>query len=467
MSQKNDDLEDFDAEFEALEAGLDETSPPQTAEVDFSDTSFDETDTAAPAAATGKAAGDSDAAKKKRQMFFYGMIAVVVLAVGGFLAMNLLGKSETSQTDQQAAIPADSSAADAQTPASTAQQPDVQTMIGEKQGGDTAQSATQNDAAGLFENPEVATQASAPVASTPENPAAQAAAEQKQNTAPQSGGDVFGALDNTSGAATPVADSAIPAAPSQQPAAEQPTVTQPNADTWAVPQTTEAAPVQVGNQPPAPVSMPDAAGTTQSTAVATQPAPAETLPIPQADAASTTQPSPPVLENALAAVPTATSAVPASATTESLPVAADSAEVKALKDKVAELEAKLSAMAAEQASAATQPLAAAPKEPVVSKVVTTESSAPKAKTTHKKKRSVKKVASSHYDGAYSPKASSSAPANGVALRGVSNGSAIVAVNGSIQQVHVGDTVKGLGRVTSIGKTADGWTVQGTSGHVSQ
>ena len=129
--------------------------------------------------------------------------------------------------------------------------------------------------------------------------------------------------------------------------------------------------------------------------------------------------------------------------------AAESSEdVAALKSKISDLEAKL----ASQKEVSASPV---PAKEVVAKPAV-------KKSAHK----VKQTAASK---AYVPEKSVSVKANGWILRSARPGAAVLSLgpNGDFRSVAVGDTISGLGRVTSIRETSTGWIVQGTRGFVGE
>jgi hypothetical protein len=133
---------------------------------------------------------------------------------------------------------------------------------------------------------------------------------------------------------------------------------------------------------------------------------------------------------------------------------ADSAKVEELQQKIADLEKTIAqlqeaAVTKEDATAKSAEETAAGATPVA---------APKAHHTAKRTASSRRMASAHGSSAH------------WVLRAAKPGVAWVAKKGSddLQMVNVGDTLRGVGTVTSISQDASGdWVISGSQGRISQ
>lgn len=132
---------------------------------------------------------------------------------------------------------------------------------------------------------------------------------------------------------------------------------------------------------------------------------------------------------------------------------AKNGEVEALRETVRKLESKISSLSSVEKKVEAAPKAAAregePAEKPIRKL--RKSAAPKDRTTSRS----------------APPAAESAPS--LEVRSAQPGQAWVARPGDndLQSVSVGDTLPGIGRVTSISPVGGRWVVEGTKGRLSQ
>lgn len=310
-----------------------------------------------------------------------------------------------------------------------------------------------------------------------------------QMTAPQNGqedpnappapaqSDLAGLKD-----AAPVGDqSAAPPAPADATAPPQGFMTDPGQLAPAQPETPPApAPAPDAAQNAGPLTpMPDfpTAHDLQKSGTETPAAP------PPADVAATAPPASPVAPEAVPeapaeAAPTATPTAPAPETAPPVPASADLA---AALERINKLEAELQAVKSEKSSApsgdpgelATLRIAVERLESRVEKLSAVPAPAPPARaettvddgitavtdTPAPKPVKVKKPAA----------AKPAAPVKSWELRSAWNGTAMIGRPGEsdLRSIAVGETVPGLGRITSIAKMGGVWVVQGTSGRLTQ
>lgn len=130
-------------------------------------------------------------------------------------------------------------------------------------------------------------------------------------------------------------------------------------------------------------------------------------------------------------------------------VQTDNGDIQTLRDTIATLDNKITSLNTQLQETKAQP------EPELIPLPQAEAPAPK-------KAETPKVTST-------PKARPAAPRVQYDLRGVSNGIAYLSRKGTdnLQTVAVGNTVQGLGRITSIEQNNGRWVVRGTSGSVRQ
>jgi hypothetical protein len=233
----------------------------------------------------------------------------------------------------------------------------------------------------------------------------------------------------------------LPPANAPTPNASAPTMPMANDVQKAVPTAPVTDPAAVANveTPPAPAP-----------AIVPEPQPAPT-PAPVAEAPKETV--------AVQPTPSPTSApAPDTTTISNKELEEMRATIARLESKVKELESKPVVTAATTSASSSSNLAdeVAP--------------APKKKTTTKKKTSSststkKKPA----DAGYIAKAKTPAKSSSWELRGIAGGEAIVAKRGSedFQTIGVGDTLSGVGTITSISNQNGAWVIEGTNGKIRQ
>lgn len=417
-------------------------------DLDFSDLDLDDTADAGfddEAADTGADDGNPAAPAKKSSMMFYAIAGVVVIGVVvlGLFQFGILGGSSR------------------------------QPYTAENAGGTMMPGG---DAAMAQQGAQPGTSDPFNVMGTPD----QLPADQQQNAAPTPADQAAMAE-----AMTPSDSTGAPAAPMTE---DMPvTSVMPGSSTQdgqtAAEGSTIPMPAPVGDNVPA------------AAPVATQ-GPATETPAP----AAMDQPAPTVMETAMkdsAAPSTPAQAVAEAAQTPAATpaVAVSSSDMSAIMDRLDAIEKRLDAQqsgssASPAMSAEVQDLKAAVArlenpEPSVSSSSSSEDAkpAPKkaaAKKPAKKKTTAKKAAPKSagwdkpYDGgAVGGVTASSAPAPsgsaaGYSLRAAQPGVAWVSdANGTLQEVRVGDTLPGIGRVNSISQSGGAWSVNGQSGRLSQ
>ncbi len=133
---------------------------------------------------------------------------------------------------------------------------------------------------------------------------------------------------------------------------------------------------------------------------------------------------------------------------------ADNSAIQSLRDTIATLDNKIASLNTQIQETQSQPKPSLTPMPEPEPQPESKSAAPTPKVTETPKTSQSRPA---------------APRIQYDLRGVSNGIAYIARKGTdnLQPVAVGNTVQGLGRITSIEQQSGRWVVRGSSGSVRQ
>lgn len=346
---------------------------------------------------------------KKKKSSALTTVIIVVVAVLGVLGFMVIKGGKAPSSDQAApaeiAQTSEQAPADASMPADQAPQP---APIEQPMDSAPVQPAPQQ---GLMDNPELANQGALPVIS--QDAAAPQPADLSQDTKPENAG---------------LAGAVTAAAPQVQAVSDFPTV-----DSIKKPE----------------------AGQTNAAPIASLTSPTETMaPV---DVKSAVEMSPPLaapdenkaqLDQANAKIAELQRALSDKDTEiqkqkESQQSSSKDAEINALKDKISELESKLSTQSTSSAPEIDAPREVKPAP--VAKPVKTVAAKPKeaAVTTSKK--------------------------NSWVLKSAKPGHAVIenTRNGDYRSISIGDDVPGVGKITAIGESPSGWTVQGTTGKISE